>query len=162
MIISPLLRIMIRRTRTFLIFAYLTVSLFHSCTGLLFYVHNTTNIVIKYFPWVIFVALIPYGMLASLIGPAQFVLRGELLPLSVRALGGSMAIITGAATGFVILKIFFPINEYFGIEINFWFYAIMAFSQVIVLYLCLPARRSEPMSSAQNIKNITFQVNNNV
>lgn len=140
MVISPFLRAMIKETRTFLIISYLAIGLNHSLTGVLFYLRRR-NYAIEHFSWVVFIFLTPYGMILSLTGPVQYVLRGELLPLSVRALGGSVAIITAAATGFIILKVFLPIREYFGIELNFFLYSFMAFSLAAILHFCLTSRR---------------------
>jgi len=82
-------------------------------------------------------------------GPALYIVRAELLPLSVRAIGGSMAVMTSAITGFLMAKSFLPLTGYFGLEMNFLMYATISMIMALIICYFLPESRGKSFDEVQ-------------
>ena len=141
--ISPLVVLKLNR-RTLLIVSFSIIGLSHTCSALLLYFHNR-DYKITLYPWLIFTFIALYGIVRRMFGPALYIIRTELLPLSVRAIGGSMVVITSALTGFFMAKTFFPIVAYFGLEVNFFIYASMSILLSFIIYHFLPESRGKSL-----------------
>jgi MFS family permease len=126
------------RPQKVLMVCYSVLALSKFLVGVLFYLHGQ-NHEIKFYPWLVFVTVLSCSVLRTVASPAMYVVRGEILPLSIRATGGSVAVITQAGCGFCILKAFLFLSEHFGIEVNFLFYSLMALTTSVLAYYCLPS-----------------------
>lgn len=144
---SPFVVKMIGR-RKLIIVSFAILALCNSSAFLLFFLRSR-NYDIECFPWLIFLSVALYGATRSVQFPAIFVIRGELLPLSVRAIGGSMAVVVNAGTGFFVSKLFLPVTESFGMETNFLVYALLSAFMVVFTYMVLPETKGKSLDEIQ-------------
>jgi len=108
--------------RSVIIVCCLGITVCHICSYLLMYLHNR-GYEFTIYPWLIFCSVAVYGMFYQAMLPALFAINGELLPFSVRAIGCSLAITGFSVASFCNTKMFSPISENFGKELNFLIYA---------------------------------------
>lgn len=134
--------------KTILAFAFSVSALVHSCTAFLFYVHTFTSV--PFFSWCIFSTITLYSMTYSMgILPVFFIIRGELLPQNVKAIGGSLAIMVHSLVGFLTAKAFLLVAGVYGVYINFIFFAVISFAGVLFVYFVLPETRGKSLIEIQ-------------
>lgn len=120
----------------------------HSGTAILYYVPESKDA--PYFEWLLFITLTTYScVFAMLMLPLASAARGELLPVRVKPFGNCIAVIAGSATGFVTTKIFLPITEAYGIQINFIFFSTICLLTFFYEYFDLPETRGVSLVSIQ-------------
>ena len=144
---SPFIVKMISR-RTLMIVSFVIMALCNVSAFVLFYFQNR-NYEIVGFPWLIFVSVASYGATRSIQFPATFVIRGELLPLSVRAIGGCMAVVVNAGATFCASKMFLPITDALGMETNFLIYTLLCTFMIFFTYYVLPETKGIPLEEIQ-------------
>jgi SP family facilitated glucose transporter-like MFS transporter 8 len=135
--------------RTLFMICFSVIALSHVSTFSLFHSRSWHH-EMPCHSWLVYASVAIFGAARTMYLPAVFVLRGELLPLSIRAIGGSMATLTTAITGFSTSKMFLPIATYLGMEVNFLGYATMAVLMVFMVYFFLPETRGKSLDEIQN------------
>ena len=103
------------------------------------------NYEIPYYPWLVFASMTLYGSTFSITGPSMFVIRAEILPLSVRALGASTAVVTNGLVAFCVARMFLPLSTRFGLETNFFVYALMSLLMSATVYSIVPETRGRTL-----------------
>ena len=98
---------------------------------------------ISFYPWLIFASVSLCGMLVALGSPVINAVKGELLPLSVRAIGSSIAVTTHSLTSFCVTKVFLPITESYGMATNFIIYFTVSSLAVLIICYVLPETRGK-------------------
>ena len=136
--------------RTLLIGCFIGFMFSNSCTYLLLTLHNS-GYEIAYYPWLLFSSVSVYVSLYAIMCSGTYLVRGELLPLSVRAIGGSMAITLQSLTSFSVSKMFFPITQSFGMGVNFLGYLVSATFVTIFTYFMLPEMRGKSLEEIQKL-----------
>lgn len=134
--------------RTLILGSMVGITLCNTGSGVLLYLRNHDQNVAGY-PWLIFASVALYGAFSSIMAPASYAVKGELLPLSVRAIGSSMAVIAQSLTSFMVAKMFIPAQEMFGMESNFFFYSVMGVVTVLTIYIVLPETRGKSLHDIQ-------------
>jgi SP family facilitated glucose transporter-like MFS transporter 8 len=134
--------------RTLLIGSMFGITCCNACSCVLLYLRHHNYSVFAY-PWMIFASVALYGGFSSLMAPASYAIKGELLPLSVRAIGSSMAVIAQSITSFLIAKMFIPVEQNFGMESNFLFYSVMGVVTTVLIYVILPETRGKSLHDIQ-------------
>jgi hypothetical protein len=137
--------------RSLLIVSFLICSFCNGSAYVLYY-FDERNHQITFFPWLIFGAITLYSSIFAFVYPALYVIRGELLPFSVKTVGGSVAVIVQSSTSFAISKTFFPIEQYFGKETNFLIYFVMSLVTTIYIYFVLPETRGKALVDMRKSK----------
>lgn len=136
--------------RMLLIVSYSLIGICHTVTFSLFYLHNR-NYEIPLYPWLVFASIASYGCVSAVTGPAIFVIRAEILPLSVRAIGSSTAVVTSAFTAFCVAKTFLPLTARFGMETNFLIYASAGILTSIFVYVIVPETRGKTLDEIHDL-----------
>lgn len=87
--------------------------------------------------WIMFVGLIGFCVISSIgISPLIMTLQAELFPTSTRALASAITELTLSASSFICLKMFVPINNAYGVYVNFVIYTVLsAIGAVSVFFL---------------------------
>lgn len=134
--------------RTLVLVAYAFISVIHVSTSILLYVH--TNIApIMYFPWLIFAAISAYGAIYAILFPVVHMIRGELFPQSIKAIGGFVAITIHSIMAFITTRIFLSVATTYGTYVNFLLYGIMSLLAFVYNYLQLPETRGKMLVDIQ-------------
>ncbi|XP_065221941.1 facilitated trehalose transporter Tret1-like isoform X1 [Planococcus citri] len=136
--------------RKIILFSYSLIALCHAITAVLYYVNSSVS-EIPYFPWLIFSSISLYSGVYAALYPILFVIRGELFPLSVKASGGCISMVTWAATTTVTTKIFPYISESFGIEGNFLLFLISSVITMVFVYFFLPETKNKTLIEIQEM-----------
>lgn len=99
--------------------------------GLFFLYWMKMSIPNECFSWLVFVAVTCCYCSFALCYSVIIILRSELLPMSVRAIGGCLNIMTTSFGSTICITLFLPMADTIGIEYNFLFF----FIGCIVLYI---------------------------
>lgn len=142
-LISPFLVERYNR-RTLILCSLFFMGVSHVCTLALY--SNKSIIWSGYFPWLLFASVSLYVVFYSLSYPAAFIIRSELIPMSVRAVGGSLSIVMHALAAWVTVRIFSPITIFYGIEYNFLLYSIACILTFVYVFLFLPETRGKSLA----------------
>ncbi|XKL60382.1 hypothetical protein PGB90_001398 [Kerria lacca] len=103
--------------RTIFLISFFATTITHCCTSALYYIHQNLT-VMPFFSWLIFITITTYATIYSAgILPIYYIVRGEILPQSVKAIGGCMAVFLNSIIGFVTTKIFLYISNEHGLFI---------------------------------------------
>ncbi|XP_065221959.1 facilitated trehalose transporter Tret1-like [Planococcus citri] len=136
--------------RRIILFSFALIAVCHAATAVLYYVNSNVS-QIPYFPWLIFASITLYAAVYAALYPVLFVIRGELFPLSVKAKGGCISMVTWAGTTTVTTKIFPYISEGFGIEGNFLLFLIFTVITMVFVYFFLPETKNKSLIQIQEM-----------
>ncbi|XP_065221946.1 facilitated trehalose transporter Tret1-like isoform X6 [Planococcus citri] len=136
--------------RRIILFSFSLTALCHATTSVLYYFNSNVH-QIPYFPWLIFASITLFAGVDAALYPVIFIIRGELFPLSVRASGGCLSVVTWSATTFVTTKIFLHLSESFGIEANFILFLIFTSMTMVFVYLFLPETKNKTLIQIQEM-----------
>lgn len=78
------------------------------------------------------------------------ILRGELLPQSVKMLGAGLCTFVLSVGSFLNTRTFLPIAETFGMEFNFALFSVSALILAVYTYFDLPETRGKTLVEIQN------------
>lgn len=134
--------------RPLLLISYSCICVFHAFSAALYYVHEHVA-KISGFPWIIFGSVSAYMSLSVVSYPAIFAAKGEILPLSVKAIGGCVSVICTALTNFAFVKIFMGIVNEYGMHTNFIIYSVISLILVAFMYVWLPETRNKTLTQIQ-------------
>ncbi|XP_065210206.1 facilitated trehalose transporter Tret1-like [Planococcus citri] len=135
--------------RLIIITCSILIALTHSCTALLYYV-NANVTPLPYFPWLIFGSISLFAGIYSLMYPAIYLIRAELFPLSIKAVGVCASLIANSAMSFVTTKLYLLINKAWGIHVNFIAFAAVCVLCAIFVHLTLPETRNKSLIEIQD------------
>ena len=76
-------------------------------------------------------------------------IRTELLPTSVRAVGGSLNIMMSSIAATICLRLFLPITDAFGMGYNFLLFFTASFLQFILVLIIIPETRGKSLVDIQ-------------
>jgi hypothetical protein len=135
--------------RSLIIGSFGGIAFSNICSCVLIHLRSHGHKLIGY-PWLIFASISIYGIFNSLLTPGMYALKGELLPLSVRAIGCSIAVTAHSITSFLVAKVFFPITKNYGMEINFVVFSVVSLLATIFIYYIQPETRGKTLHELQN------------
>ncbi|XP_014291929.1 facilitated trehalose transporter Tret1 [Halyomorpha halys] len=108
----------------------------HLFSGLYYYLHEKTSYDSP--PWMLYLGIALYCFCSDIgLGPLLQTLLGEMFGASTRGLANGITEGLAAVWSFSALKSYSPVNEAFGIYLNFWFYSGIAFVSGVVLWIML-------------------------
>ncbi|KAM7249483.1 hypothetical protein ACFE04_025392 [Oxalis oulophora] len=136
--ISPFIMEKFNR-RTMILYSVFLMGVSHMLTFAIF--SSKSIIGSGFFPWLLFASISLYLIPYSMSYPAVFIIRSELIPTSVRAVGGSLTIVVHSLIASVVVRIFSPITMFYGIEFNFLIYLIACTMTFVYAFLFLPETR---------------------
>ncbi|XP_065221966.1 facilitated trehalose transporter Tret1-like [Planococcus citri] len=136
--------------RSIILISFSVISIAHAFTALLFVVHNTM-VRIPSYPWLIFLSITVYFSIFAFAYPALFLIRSELFPLSIKGIGGSVAIVGYSAMSFLMTKIFLFVSQNYGIHFNFMIFSLISAILVLFVYRMLPETRNKSLIEIQEL-----------
>lgn len=128
--------------RTLLLTALLIMGLAQGSTALLYILELNSS---KYFPWLIFTTITTYAFTFAVNFPMMFILRSELLPTNVRAMGGSLGIMIDSLIAFGTSWSFMPVAVIYGIQYDFLVYFSSSIVGLIFIFLSMPETRGKSL-----------------
>lgn len=140
--ISPFIMEKFNR-RTMILYSVFLMGVSHMLTFAIF--SSKSIIGSGLFPWLLFASISLYLIPYSMSYPAVFIIRSELIPTSVRAVGGSLTIVVHSLIASVVVRIFSPITMFYGIEFNFLIYLVACTLTFVYAFLFLPETRGKPL-----------------
>lgn len=133
--------------RVLILFSFSMFAIAHACTAGLYYFHDGVSP--QAYPWLIFSTVTAYGSIYTFVYPVIHIIRGELFPQSVRAIGSCLAIMSHAGMGFLSAKTFLMVNVYLGIYTNFIIFSIVSIVGFVYTYFFLPETRGKSLLDIQ-------------
>lgn len=134
--------------RAVIITSFSLISFFHAFTSLTYYIHENVHPV-PYFPWLIFIGISAFIGIHAFVYPAIFLIRSELFPLSIKAVGGCISIVGYGALSFLTTKMFLYVFKSYGLYVNFAIFSIISLILVIFVYQVLPETRNKTLIEIQ-------------
>lgn len=104
----------------------------------------------KYFPWFIFISIATYVTVGNLNMILTSTISGEILPMSVKAIGHSLGGLMFSITTTISVAIFLPITESYGMQYNFLFYTVISIFLFAFVLIVLPETRGKSLVDIQN------------
>lgn len=137
------------KRRTILLLMFTVAIAAHLCTSVLYYINLNVS-PIPNFPWLIFVTITSYSIMATTgLFPILYVLRGELFPQKIKALGNCLAALVGSITVFLISLNFLKIAELLGYSFIFFLFSIICIIGFIFVYLFVPETKGKALPQIQ-------------
>lgn len=151
LVISIILPFIIERydRRTLLLWSSILLVIGHACAFLLYSLKVT--FMEEYFSWIIFAIVGVYLAFSNLILPMLSVIAGELLPMSVKAMGNSLGSLVYSIGALITMNVFLPINEAYGIQYNFIIYLIASALLFVFILMVIPETRGKSLVDIQNL-----------
>ncbi|XP_065217474.1 facilitated trehalose transporter Tret1-like [Planococcus citri] len=134
--------------RVMVLLCYASIAGINTITAILLYVQQNVT-PMECFPWLIFSAVSIYGAIYAVLFPVVHMIRGELFPQSIKAIGGFVAITTHSIMAFVTTRIFLSIANDYGTYSNFLLYAVMSLMAFVYNYSQLPETRGKLLVDIQ-------------
>jgi len=135
--------------RTLMLVCCCCITIIHATTAALYCVQSRYEI--KHFNIILFVLLTTFScMYAMFMFPLIGILRGELMPQSVKMVGGGLCTFMLSLGCFINTRTFLPIAEAFGMEINFVVFSICSLIMAVYVYFDLPETRGKTLVQIQN------------
>lgn len=137
------------KRRTILLLMFTGATTAHLCTSVLYYI-NLNISPVPNFPWLIFVTITSYSIMTTAgLFPILYVLRGELFPQKIKALGNCLAALVGSITVFLISLNFLKIVELLGYSFIFFLFSIICVIGFIFVYLFVPETKGKTLPQIQ-------------
>lgn len=134
--------------RSIIMVSFSCIALVHAGTAIVYYVHENITPV-PYFPWLIFIGVSLFAGLHAFVYPAIFLIRSELFPLSIKAIGGCISVVGYAALSFLTTKMFLYIYQFCGFYLNFLIFSVISLLLVLFVYWVLPETRNKTLIEIQ-------------
>lgn len=135
--------------RTLFLLSFAASAIVHAITTALYYINQSVTSV-PYFPWLIFVTITLYSIIYSMgILPIYYILRGELFPQSMKAMGSSLGVVANALVGFITTKMFLWISTQFGMQLNFLLFSVVSVISFIYVYFEVPETKGKTLVEIQ-------------
>ncbi|CAH1397354.1 unnamed protein product [Nezara viridula] len=107
----------------------------HFLTGGYYYIHEKTSLDGANYTWALYLGLVMYCFFSDIgLGPLLQTLQSEMFGASTRGVAGGITEGFAAFLCFVVLKLYTPVNEMFGVYLNFWFYSLTGLVGGILLF----------------------------
>lgn len=145
MFISPMIIERVGR-RALLMFGFMGSATVLIAVSFLFYVNFYNLFVVPFSPEIIvflFSALVVFFCL--FIASPAYIVRGELFPVKFKMIGNAASIICNAAVNFILLKMFIPIKNAYGLHLNFLIYSDFCVLISIAIYILLPETKGKTL-----------------
>lgn len=135
--------------RTLFLLSFAASAIVHAITTALYHFNQSVT-PIPYFPWFIFVSITLYSIIYSMgILPIYYILRGELFPQSMKAMGNCIGVVANALVGFITTKMFLWISTRFGMQFNFLLFSIVSVLAFIYVYFEVPETKGKTLVEIQ-------------
>lgn len=110
----------------------------HLLSGGYYYIHEKTTIDASNYTWALYIGLSAYCFFSDIgVGPLLQTLRSEVFGASTRGIAGGITEGFVGVLSLIALKLFTPINEAYGIYLNFWLYSFVGLVCGVILSLIM-------------------------
>lgn len=134
--------------RTLFLLSFAASALVHAATAALYHVHQ--SVAVPHFPWLVFVTITLYSIIYSTgILPIYYILKGELFPQSMKAMGSCMGVLANALVGFVTTKMFLWISTRFGMQFNFLLFSAVSLVAFVYVFVEVPETKGKTLVEIQ-------------
>lgn len=130
--------------RLLVLMSFSVFAILHACTAALYF-YADGIVSSRWYPWMVFLTVTAYGSIYTLVYPVIHIIRGELFPQSVKAIGSCLAIMAHSATGFVTAKMFLVVASAYGVYVNFLIFSGVSVVAFIYTYFVLPETRGKTL-----------------
>lgn len=99
----------------------------HIFTGVYYYLHEKTSVDSSAYIWLMYVGLALYCFFSDIgLGPLLQTLQSEMFGASTRGVAAGFTEAFAALLAFLVLKAYSPVNDIFGVYMNFLFYSVVS------------------------------------
>lgn len=145
--ISPFIVDKVNR-RTLCMTSCLIIAIANLGTAALFYFRSTR--IVPYFAWLLFTTIsIYYCAYGMLLRPLVSVIRSEILPQNVKAIGNSMSLVATGICFFINIKMYLIIRDSHGEHVNFLIFCFASLLLFTYIYYELPEMRGRTLVEIQ-------------
>lgn len=133
--------------RTLLLLFMLIICIGSACTFILF---SMEFIILKeWLPWMIFTVVTLQYVISGWAVNALGIMRGELLPISVKGIGSCLSVMANSICTGLSTKIFLPVFNDFGKPYNFLIFLISSSINFVYIFKMLPETRGKTLVDIQ-------------
>lgn len=136
--------------RSIIMLSFSLIALSHFSSALLYYI-NDKIYPVPYFSWLIFISITTCVSVNAFVYPVIFLIRSELFPLSIKAVGGCLSIISLGVFSLLATKMFMYVFTTLGIYVNFVIFGAISAVLVAFVYFLLPETRNKTLIEIQEV-----------
>lgn len=83
-------------------------------------------------------------------GPITWLLMSEVLPLRARGVASGLCVLVSWATAFTMIESFIPVSEAFGLDVPFFFFAVICTVNLIFTGCCVPETKGRTLEQIES------------
>lgn len=136
--------------RNLVLISFSAFAIIHTVIAALYYYSDGISSS-QFYPWLVFLSVSIYGSIFTFVYPVIYIIRGELFPQSVKAIGNCIAVMAHSATSFISAKMFLVIAFHYGLYVNFLLFSIISILAFVYTYFFLPETRGKTLIDIQKL-----------
>ncbi|XP_014277098.1 facilitated trehalose transporter Tret1-like [Halyomorpha halys] len=110
----------------------------HFLTGGYYYIHEKTTLDSSNFTWALYMGFSVYCFFSDIgVGPLLETLQSEMFGANTRGIACGFTQGFVGVLSLIAIKIYTPINEHYGVYLNYWFYSLVALICGLLLSLLM-------------------------
>ncbi|KAM8796512.1 solute carrier family 2, facilitated glucose transporter member 6 [Eudromia elegans] len=83
-------------------------------------------------------------------GPITWLLMSEILPLKARGVASGLCVVMSWLTAFMLTRFFLPVVENFGLEVPFFFFAVICAGNFLFTGCCVPETKGRSLEQIES------------
>lgn len=135
--------------KVIIVIAGIVGGLMHFSSGMLYFLHDKTDVQIPGYGWLLFISITTYLCCGSVFVTNVLTLRGELIPESSRGLTSGTVSMAYALAIIITIKSFQMVRDYLGLHYAFWLLAGWCSIFVIFTVIFLPETKGKTLDEIQ-------------
>ncbi|XP_014258170.1 facilitated trehalose transporter Tret1-like isoform X2 [Cimex lectularius] len=137
--------------RPLLIMSSAGSALCHLITTIICYLDRGTDVDVSSVKWISYLSIIGFCIVSNIgLGPLVPTIQAEYFPSHTRAIGSGLTEVVACAAGFISIKQYQIVNDYFGVYMNFFLFFIVSFLGTILLYKVIPETAGKSLGQIQS------------
>ncbi|CAH1397351.1 unnamed protein product [Nezara viridula] len=135
--------------RPLLIYSTLISATFNIFTGTYLFLSHQGYDVSDY-SWVMYVSIAGFCIVSNIgLGPLMLTIQAEYFPSHTRGIGGGITGITTSVAVFINLKQYQTVEDFFGVYVNFWIFALIGYLGTMFMHIVLPETAGKSLGQIQ-------------
>lgn len=136
--------------RILLLVGFYAATVIQAANAYFIYAEQYDTLDITFVAHIIFILFNLYGIIFIVcILPTIFILKSELFPQELKAIGSVSATVCNAMGEFVATKLFMFVWSTYGLYVNFGVYAVISFLSIIYVYTLIPETKGKSLVEIQ-------------